>query len=550
MMVLATILLCVTSQQLDDVKEKLFTQWTTSSSIPNVTFGLPNENEISAVEKQIEIFRQDTQSSTAGELTHTQRQIDVPFLLGMVDGIRMEFDSSFAQKCVDHLSVFGDELGGIAASRLWRMRHRASVILGDEKSANRARDEFWSLQYRHPVDVAVFKLFDIEQEFKAGNVELARDIYDKQALEYVSKNTQFLRIPFAHAYARLATTPLEAVHGWFALAEWLVDYGYDQSVVDKQLVRWISRLNTPIAIGKENEDPRIASLATRLEITSALSNNIEIALEQLMVLARAGDGRAAERVLEQGDSKYEEEALSLLFTYPERVRASLDYWQLYAARIDYKNHELEQALERLIPISNTNGEYKTQALDFIEIISGSEFTKLEHAFGTTSDDELPEELLEQYPPQVIQDLLTQCIHLCHSENITKWNAAALAVLLKHSRDVDPSVLAEGHRLLGNCDKAIPLFRKAIERNGDTVQTTAGLADCMGDRVSMGRVVSSTSFDGASSYWFWLSNLRLLQWYIDDGGNATEVVAKVNRLRKKDASLGGELFLSEFNSVLY
>jgi hypothetical protein len=66
---------------------------------------------------------------------------------------------------------------------------------------------------------------------------------------------------------------------------------------------------------------------------------------------------------------------------------------------------------------------------------------------------------------------------------------------------------------------------------------------------MERVAFSTSHEESASYWFWLSNLRLLQWFIDDGGNVDEVVAKVNRLRKKDASLGGGFFLSEFNSIL-
>ena len=549
MIFFATVLLCATSQQLDSVKENLFTQWTTSSSIPNVTFGLPNEEEADFVAKQIEHLRQNILSSTATDITDTQRETDVPFLLGMIDGITMEYAPSYAQKCLDHLSVFGDELSGIAASRLWRMRHRASVILGDEIAATKARNEFWSLQQRHPVDVAILKLFDIEQQFKEGNIDRAREIYDKQALEFASKNTQFLRIPFANAYARLSPTSTEAVHGWLSLAEWLVDYGYDQSVVDEQLVRWISRLNTTPSIDVENEDTRISALAVRLETTKEWLDNSEVAIERLMVLARAGNGRAAERVLEHGDSKYTEEAISLLFTYPERVCASLDYWQLYAARIDYKNHELEQALERLIPISKANGEYKSKAMDFIDIIHRTEYTNIKYAFDTTSEDELPVELLEEYPPDVIQDLLTQSIHLCHSENVNEWNAAALYVLLKHPQNVAPSVLAEGYRLLGNCDKAIPLFKRSIELGGASVQTTAGLADCMGDRTAMERVAFSTSHEESASYWFWLSNLRLLQWFIDDGGNVDEVVAKVNRLRKKDASLGGGFFLSEFNSIL-
>ena len=43
---------------------------------------------------------------------------------------------------------------------------------------------------------------------------------------------------------------------------------------------------------------------------------------------------------------------------------------------------------------------------------------------------------------------------------------------------------------------------------------------------------------------------VLQWYVADGGNTAEVTAKINRLRKKDASLGGAQFMSQFNALLF
>ena len=55
---------------------------------------------------------------------------------------------------------------------------------------------------------------------------------------------------------------------------------------------------------------------------------------------------------------------------------------------------------------------------------------------------------------------------------------------------------------------------------------------------------------ASAYWYWLANVRVLQWYVADGGNTAEVTAKINRLRKKDASLGGAQFMSQFNTLLF
>ena len=48
-MMLATIILCASSHQLDIVKEQLFTDWTTSSRIANVTIGLPTVEEVDSV---------------------------------------------------------------------------------------------------------------------------------------------------------------------------------------------------------------------------------------------------------------------------------------------------------------------------------------------------------------------------------------------------------------------------------------------------------------------------------------------------------------------
>ena len=42
---------------------------------------------------------------------------------------------------------------------------------------------------------------------------------------------------------------------------------------------------------------------------------------------------------------------------------------------------------------------------------------------------------------------------------------------------------------------------------------------------------------------------LLQWFIEEGGNPTIATAKINRLRKKDASLGGAQFMSQLDSLV-
>ena len=42
---------------------------------------------------------------------------------------------------------------------------------------------------------------------------------------------------------------------------------------------------------------------------------------------------------------------------------------------------------------------------------------------------------------------------------------------------------------------------------------------------------------------------LLQWFIEDGDDTAGVIAKVYRLRKKDAALGGVQFMSQFNILI-
>ena len=549
MIVLPAILLCASSQQLEIAKEQLFTDWTTSSRIANVTFGLPTDREVDSVALFVEGLREEIISASAGELSSSERQLEVPFLMAMLDGITMEYSKKYAQKCLAHLDKLEIELDGIAASRVWRMRHRAAVILGDEEGANIARNEFAALRHRHPEDEAIFTLFDIQQSFEQGGAKSARDLYDSQANKLTSKTTNYLRIPFAHGYARVSTTQSEALHGWFSLADWLVEYGYDRSVVDSQLVNWFSRLHTPpVNVEVASNDPRIASLALRLEVSRTLRKNAAGALEKLMEFARAGDGRSAERVLEQGDSIYVQEAIELLFRYPERVQQSLEYWQLYAARLDVRNHNYKDAIGRLTPISKGNGEYQISARTLLDTVRSYETRSLAIAFDIDPYKEVPTRLHEAPEPCVLQDLLQQCIHLCQSQGPTEWNMSALKVLLKKSDGVAPSVLAEAYRLNGQCNKAIPLFQEAIQLHGHSVQTTAGLAACMHDSEAMRLVSHSTSPDDSSAYWYWLSNVRLLQWFIDDGGNPTIATAKINRLRKKDASLGGAQFMSQFNTL--
>jgi hypothetical protein len=359
---------------------------------------------------------------------------------------------------------------------------------------------------------------------------------------------QTLRVPFASGYARIAPSKHEGLFGMFYLADSMVQIGYEQSVVDTELLKWFTRLDYELSVTNQSEDTRIVLLATRLDISRGLQQNNGRVLQTLMVLARAGNGRAAERVLEQGATKHESEAIALVLQYPEHVNAPLEYWQLRAAYIDIKNRNMTQATNRLTPLAKGSGDFQQQAQKLIDAIDGQTCIILNRAFDSVSPTSIPTRLKEHYQPRVIQDLLQQCIKRIHTEGETLWTNGALHVLLETSEGVVPEVLAEGHRLQGSIEIAIPLFHQAIQRLGASIQITAGLADCTHDSMAMQRVVNSTSPSDESAYWYWLSNVRLLEWYIEGGGSRVDAIAKVNRLRNKDASLGGAQFMVQFNAL--
>jgi hypothetical protein len=546
---LLSIILSVPTHQLETAKEQLFNEWTTSQRIANVTIGLPNKKEIEEVVNEIENLRDSTTTSTASNLTNSQRVMDVPFMFGMLDGIVMEHLNEYAKTCLMHLSELeGKDLVGIAASRVIRMRYRAAMILGDTDGAKDIKKTFSLLQYPHAEDVAVFVLADIQEAFDCGNISLARELYDDCAKVLHSKKTQYLCIPFAHGYARIAPTPNESLYGWFELAESLVGLGYNQESVDEELIAWISRLPHPPEISETSTDYRISTLALRREIAKELQTKSSVAPEKLMKLARMGDGHAAEQVLELGNTQFSEEAIELLFAYPKNVKAPLPYWQLYAARIDIKNKNLKSAMKRLTPMINIESPYGETARRLVAYIQGTQQVSLRQALDISETNGMPVAMAGDYSPAVIQGLIEQCIVSIHTGENNEWHFAALEQLLLHQEDVASSVLAEGYRLVGDRFKAAQLYNEAIRLSGPSVQTVAGLADCTHDKEAMKQVANSTSPNDSSSYWFWLSNLRLLQWFVEDGGDMNEVTAKINRLRKRDSSLGGAQFIVHFNSI--
>lgn len=548
---------CLGSEnQLEAAKEQLFGAWSTHSAISQVTLGLPTDAELKLVSGMVESLRKDVVASTAGELTIQQRELDVPFMLGMLDGIAMEYSPELAATCVQQLTGLDDACSGISASRLWRMRLRAAIILDDDDGAVYAAKTLRSIKPPAQEDLIAVILFDIQQSIDRGDITKARTLYTSQDAMLVRNSSHLLRGTLASGYARIAPSTSESLFGWFKLASWYVEHGVSQIEVDQYILAQLQRLEAVPSVVEQSEDDRLAELATRLAIEVDLaSGRMGEAVHRLMRLARSGDARAAERILlledEHVASDLVQEALLIVLSNPAQTR-SIAYWRLVAATREIQGGDYNQALDLLAQISETS-EYFVQAqtlthqlkgIDVVEIIDQIQRAPTEDVYRVVSD------LVANSPPAVVQELLRSCIDRWHSEGEISlgWLRVSVLALLEHETGVSPSIRAEAYRLLGKHEDATPLFLETINSFGASIQTTAGLADCKRDAAGMRRVVANTSPHDQTRYWYWLANVRLLQWHIEDEGQWTETSAKINRLRRVDKNLGGIQFASQFNAM--
>jgi len=543
--------------QLEAAKEQLFDAWSSHSAISQVTLGLPTDTEMKLVLGMVESLRKDVVASTAGELTTTQRQLDVPFMLGMLDGIEMEFSPEVATTCIQRLVGLDDAVSRIFASRLWRMRLRAAIILKDRAGAIHAANAIRSIKQPDQEDLVAATLFDIERSIERGDVVQARVLYESQDTTLVRRARHRLRGTLASGYARIAPSTSESLFGWFHLATWYVEHGVSQIEVDQHILAQLQRLHVVPNVIEQSEDVRLAALATRLAVEHDLeSGRIGEAMNRLMRLARSGDVHAAERILlhreEPAASALIQEALAIVLSHPKQVGSQIAYWRLFAATNEVRQGDYKVALELLAQIPETS-EYFERArtlarqLQSLDVVSMSD--QIQSA-PIESVHEVVSTLVESSPPIVVQELLRNCIDRWHKDGDISlgWLRTTVLALLEYETDVSPGVRAEAYRLLGKYEDAEPLFLESIENFGPSIPTTAGLADCDRDVDAMRLVVANTSSHGQTAYWYWLSNVRLLQWHLEDDGQWIEAIAKINRLRLEDETLGGVQFAVQFNAL--
>ena len=175
-----SLLACFTQQdKLEVAKERLFTEWTTTSTIPMVMLGMPTDDELHDVQLLVQEIRKLVIAATSEDLSSSQRDLDVPFMLGMLDGIIMR-SSNDAATLLSYLSELDDAVTGIAASRLWRMRLHAATLQEDEDAATLAVKSILSIEHADAEDLVAVTLYKIAEAFDRDDYATARMLYNKQ----------------------------------------------------------------------------------------------------------------------------------------------------------------------------------------------------------------------------------------------------------------------------------------------------------------------------------------------------------------------------------
>ena len=130
-----SLFLLVGGSSFEEANTALFEHWAQSLHTPEITIGIPSKN---VTEESLLLFDDIYEQlvlSTSENLTEVQRELSLPFALGMIEGVRAACgDKNAATACLNHLSQLDDAVSGWAASRLWRMRLHAYECLGNFKA--------------------------------------------------------------------------------------------------------------------------------------------------------------------------------------------------------------------------------------------------------------------------------------------------------------------------------------------------------------------------------------------------------------------------------
>ncbi len=542
--------LALLSQGLGDIKIELFEEWSRNESIPMVSFGLPSEHEQELVHQYLIDLTRLLNRASGQSLTEEERSIELKFLQGMIAGLQHN-DERNAASCVEYLKDLDDAVFGFSASKLWRMRLQAFSTLGDQRAALHAAQELRSLRHVSVEDQTVLVLFEIETMLneKEPNINEVVTRFVEHDESLVKQKKFKLRDAFASGVLSL----MQAVDAKKQLLARRLDV--DGSLVQHQrtaratMRRLNARLETPVKFTHEDEQSTFKTIALWDEI-DAIQEGDTKRVAPLLKLAMDGNHEASVALLSTFSSHQDvAEHLDTLFQHSAITNntAVQEFWTLQRAIHCINNDRREEGLTHLylIPESSIYADDATRILKQIHEMTVD--VLLQSLKDKSRDAQALAALTQEWNEQTRTKVAYALVSTAHAKQ-ADWHVPSIETMIQVPQNFPPSLLGELHRLAGQHELAASTYKLAIETDGETIETLTGLADVTRDAALMKRVLRSTSCDDDHPYWFWLANLRLLEWHLEEGGSKVDAIAKVNRLRKMDASLGGTHFQQSFNTL--
>jgi hypothetical protein len=526
----------------EEANKRLFEHWGTILHIPEITLGVPADKVVEESFVLLDEIYDQLVESTRGELTSLQRELDVPFAMGMIEGIRAsQGDEISAELCLKHLSELECAVSGWSASRLWRMRLHAHLCLKMDEEVRSCIKKIDQTASADIEDQLVASLCSKQVEFSAWDRTLA-----------LQKRND-LRWFFACGV--VAQNP-DDVANVFSVADDLVKLGVNRRAIDVQLVELLERIEPPFVVAPSSKRNEVALLARRAFANACLEQKKYIlAKEKLLELTESDCAFSAQQLLTTPEIELQQHeannAIELVLQKSKETSFDLSYWQLFSgshfARVGNKN----KASEHLILVTKTSRFYE-DAQAILKLMQGSDVRALQ-----TKVDQVAKSgksvvgIVEQMQPEAAQQLLQQYVDLWHAEGIMQnpWLSNVVVALLNKTTGTSPAFLGEANRLLGRVHVAKQLFEQSNREQGASLQAAIGIADCNRDPAAMRIAARGLVLGMKNDYWFWLAHSKMIRWYCEDGGDKMKALAKVNRLKQLDPNLGGEQFAGVFREVL-
>ncbi len=535
---------------LEDIKVDLFERWSESGLFPMVSFGLPSKQETQEVQTCLEDLVRQLNVASGGSLSEEERSVELPFLSGMVAGLHPSGEEH-AQLCLKHLEGLDDVVFGFSASKLWRMRLQAYITLGDSRAAQHASQELRSLRDISIEDQTVLALFDIS-ELLAGaepRIEAAIRRFSAHDQSLIKDKHFYLRDAFASGTLRLMNSTSgkkKLLNSRFSHDKAL----YQDSKTARDSLRAVNkRLAAPLEFLKSDADSTCQTIAQWNEIDALPSDDAK-RVAPLIELSLSGNHEASVEFLSTfAANPIVAEHVDVLF---ENAVVSNDsnvreYWILQRAIHCINSNKREEGLQFLYLIPKASN-YAEEASSILRQIHELNVDSLVESLKQSANHQEANSALVQSWSELTRLRVAKELVVRTHKKSAQWNLDAIEAILVKPSGLPNHLIGELFRLIGDSDNAVKFFSLAIKEDGKTIETLAGHADVTRDIEGMKRILRVTAAQSQKSYWYWLANLRLIEWHLQDGGGKVDAIAKVNRLRKMDASLGGTHFQHLFNEL--